>query len=86
METNLMKKLMFAVASSSLFSGVALAQPGLTCLINPSDPTCVCVGGETDRECTDGVHRGLMLSTVIRDEVAVSMTGSRAAASLHASK
>jgi len=81
-----MKKLMFSVASACLLSGVAFAQPGLTCLINPSDPTCVCAGGETDGDCTEGVHRGLMLGTVIHDEVAVSMTGSRAEAALRAGK
>jgi hypothetical protein len=80
-----MKKLMFAVASACLFSGVAFAQP-VTCLLDPSDPSCVCVGGENDGDCTDGVHRGLMLGAVIHDSAAVFMTESRASAALHASK
>ncbi len=81
-----MKKLMLAVASACLLSGVAVAQPSLTCLAYPSDPTCVCAGGENDGDCTDGVHRGLLLSTVIHDSVAVSMTESRTEAALRAGK
>jgi hypothetical protein len=80
-----MKKLMFAVASACLFSGVAFAQP-VTCVIDPSDPSCVCAGDETDGDCLDGVHRGFMLGTVIHDSVTVSMTESRTSAALHASK
>lgn len=81
-----MKKLMFAVTSACLFSGVAFAQPVLSCVLNPSDPTCVCAGGGTDGDCTGGVHRGLMLGSVIRDSVVVSITDSRPAAALRAGK
>jgi hypothetical protein len=56
----MMKKFLFAAVATCLLSGVALAQAANpTCAQDPTDPTCVCTGGENDGDCNDGVHRGL---------------------------
>jgi hypothetical protein len=80
----MLKKLMLT-AAAFLLSGVALAQSNNpSCVLNPADPDCLCMAGETDGDCTFGVHRGLVASTVIHDS-AVGLAWDHAAAPLHLS-
>jgi hypothetical protein len=56
-----MKKLMvLAAAASCLVSGLAFAQSD-ACVVDPTDPSCVCAAGENDADCVGGVHRGTVL-------------------------
>jgi hypothetical protein len=41
-----------------LVSYIGAAPPPNFCAIDPTQPNCTCLPGETDSACTNGVHRG----------------------------
>jgi hypothetical protein len=73
-----MKKLMvLAAAASCLVSGMAFAQSD-TCVLDPSNPNCVCVAGENDADCVGGVHRGPVLGAATESLVIHGLGGALA--------
>jgi len=70
-----MKKLMvLAAAASCLMSGMAFAQSD-SCILDPSDPSCVCMNGEIDADCVGGVHRGVVLGAATENLVIHGLGG-----------